>query len=63
MTEPIRKITLAGGRTRYRCVLDTGRDPATGRRKQVTTTTDTLRDARTWLAATRVQVTAGTFVA
>jgi len=62
MTEPIRKITLAGGKTRYRCVVDVGIDPATGKRKQVTKTFDTQKEAKAWLAITRVDVGKGTFV-
>lgn len=63
MKEPIRKIELAGGRVRYRVVVDVGLDPATGKRRQVTSTHDTLKAARAWLAQTRTDATKGTFVA
>jgi integrase len=61
MKEPIRKITLAGGRVRYRLVVDIG-DDEKGRRKQLTRTFDRLRDARAELSRIRHQSTEGTYV-
>lgn len=61
--EPIRKLPAdSQGRVRYRAVVDTGRDPATGRRKQATRTFPTLRAARAWVAETRTDVSRGTHV-
>ncbi|MDQ1626412.1 MAG: hypothetical protein QOI54_156 [Actinomycetota bacterium] len=63
MAEPIRKLYAANGNVRgYRAVVDVGRDPATGKRRQVTSTHTTLNAARTWVAQTRTQVDKGTFV-
>jgi hypothetical protein len=45
MKEPINRITLKDGTIRYRLVVDTGRDE-NGRRKQLTRTFDTKREAR-----------------
>ena len=45
MKEPINKITLKDGSIRYRLVVDIGRDEH-GRRKQLTRTFDTRREAR-----------------
>ena len=45
MKEPINKITLKDGSVRYRLVVDIGRDEH-GRRKQLTRTFDTRREAR-----------------
>ncbi len=41
----IKKVTLKTGKTRYRFVIDAGRD-ADGKRKQLTCTFDTLKEAR-----------------
>jgi integrase len=59
--EPIRKIVLSDGSTRWRCVVDAGtaRD---GRRRQATRTFDTLKEARAFLASTRVAVNSGVYV-
>lgn len=43
--EPIKKITLKSGEVRYRFVTDAPRGPD-GKRRQVTHTFDTLREAR-----------------
>ena len=59
--EPIRKIKLKDGRTRYRIVIDAGMD-GNGRRKQVSSTWDTLDEARTELARVRVETKSGTYV-
>lgn len=63
MADPIKKITLKNGKTRYRFVADIGRDPQTGKRKQVTLTFDRLKDARVELGKIRHQVAAGTYIA
>lgn len=41
----IKKVTLANGKTRYRFVIDAGRDP-NGKRKQLTVTCDTKKEAQ-----------------
>ena len=43
--EPIKKITLKSGEVRYRFVTDAPRGPD-GKRRQVTHTFDTMREAR-----------------
>lgn len=61
--EPIRKILLQDGKTvRYRLVVDVGRDPATGKRKQFTGTYEKRRDAQNELSRIRHQRATGTFV-
>ena len=40
----IKKIVLASGKARYRAVVDIGRDPETGRRRQKTITLDRRKD-------------------
>ncbi|MEV5472710.1 site-specific integrase [Streptomyces sp. NPDC052207] len=45
MADPIKKVVLAGGKVRYRFVLDVGRRPDGGRR-QLTITKDTEKEAR-----------------
>jgi integrase len=59
--EPIRKITLADGSTRYRVVVDVGRGPD-GSRDQRTSTHKTLREAREWLAKVRTSAKEGSYV-
>jgi integrase len=61
MKEPINKITLKGGSVRYRLVVDVGRDEK-GRRKQVTRTFDTKREAREELSRIRHETNLGTYV-
>jgi len=61
-TEPIRKIVLKDGVIRYRCVVDVGRSPATGKRRQITYTAATIRVAKEWIAKARVETTNGTLV-
>ena len=46
MGDPIKKITLRSGQTRYRFVVDIGDDPVTGKRRQKTFTYDTNADSR-----------------
>lgn len=62
MSEPIRKITLPSGDTRYRVVVDVGRKPD-GKRDQRTATFRRRREAVDWLAATRQQVNTHAYVA
>ncbi|MFD7443915.1 tyrosine recombinase XerC [Streptomyces sp. NPDC059909] len=49
MADPIKKVTLRDGSTRYRFVIDVGRD-ADGKRKQLTVTRDTKAEAKAELA-------------
>ncbi|HYN74632.1 MAG TPA: site-specific integrase [Candidatus Limnocylindria bacterium] len=60
--EPIRKILLADGTVRWRCVVDTGAT-ADGHRRQATRTFSTMKEARAFIASTRVATTTGTYVA
>jgi integrase len=60
--DPIAKVVLEGGRTRYRVTVDVGADPATGRRRQRKATFDTLKDARRWLAEARSAAERGTYI-
>lgn len=59
--EPIRRVQLKGGRVRYRVVIDVGTD-ANGKRRQATSTWDTLSQARDEVARVRTEVKAGTYV-
>jgi Arm DNA-binding domain len=61
MKEPINKITLKDGSVRYRLVVDIGRDER-GRRKQLTRTFDTRREAREELSRIRHETNLGTYV-
>ena len=61
MKEPIKKITLKDGTIRYRIVVDVGRD-ASGKRKQLTRTFDTRREAREELSGIRHETNLGTYV-
>jgi len=61
MKEPIHKITLKDGSVRYRLVVDIGRDDK-GRRKQLTRTFDTQREARDELPRVRHETNLGTYV-
>jgi integrase len=60
--EPIRKVVLADGSARFRLVVDTPRDPATGKRRQITRTFGKRKDARAELARIRHQTREGTYV-
>lgn len=62
MGDPIKKVVLKDGKPRYRFVVDVGRDPATGRRTQLTRTYDTLREARSERARMISETSRGTFV-
>lgn len=57
----IKKVTLRGGKVRYRFVVDVGRDPD-GKRKQLTVTKDTLKDARAEQARIQHEISAGVYV-
>lgn len=59
--DPIRKVTLRDGSVRWRCVVDAGVDPD-GRRRQLTRTFDTMREARTFVGSSRVAVNSGAYV-
>jgi len=59
--DPIRKVVRADGVVRWRCVVDSGTD-RDGRRRQATRTFDTLKEARAFVASTRVAVNSGTYV-
>ncbi|MBP2370697.1 site-specific integrase [Pseudonocardia parietis] len=56
----VRRITV-GDRTRYRFVVDVGRDPATGKRKQITRTFDRQGDADKDLTRILAEVNRGTY--
>jgi len=60
--EPIRKILLADGNVRWRCVVDVGVTKE-GHRRQATRTFSTMKEARAFISSTRVAITAGTYVA
>jgi integrase len=60
--DPIKKIELKDGTTRYRFVIDIGRDQTTGKRKQLTKTYDTRKEARAEYAKIKNQTDEGTFV-
>jgi Arm DNA-binding domain len=59
--EPINKIRLKNGSVRYRLVVDLGRDQ-NGKRKQLTRTFDTRREAREELSRIRHETNLGTYV-
>ncbi|MFC4466712.1 tyrosine recombinase XerC [Streptomyces xiangluensis] len=62
MADPIKKITLQNGTTRYRFVIDVGRD-ADGKRKQLTVTCDTQKEAKDELARLRHERRTGQLIA
>ncbi|WP_435210757.1 tyrosine-type recombinase/integrase [Streptomyces sp. bgisy034] len=62
MADPIKKVTLATGKVRYRFVVDVGRHPETGERQQVTRTFDTKTEAKDEYARIRHERAAGTLV-
>ncbi|MGW3197231.1 site-specific integrase [Streptomyces sp. NPDC001118] len=57
----IKKVTLKNGKTRYRFVVDVGRDE-NGKRKQLTVTKDTKKEAEAEYARLRHQRDAGTLI-
>ena len=59
--EPIRKLVLKDGRTRYRVIIDAGGKEG-GQRRQVSSTWDTLSEARDEIARIRVEKQSGTYV-
>lgn len=59
--EPIKKITLKSGEVRYRFVTDAPRGPD-GKRRQITHTFDTMREARDALAKIRAESSTGRYV-
>lgn len=61
MKEPIRKVTLQDGTARYRLVVDVPRG-ADGRRRQVTQTFRTKKEAQDALARIRVESGTGRYV-
>ncbi|MET9559974.1 MULTISPECIES: tyrosine-type recombinase/integrase [Streptomyces] len=64
MPDPIKKLPPnAKGQTRYRFVVDAGMDPATGKRKQLRRTFDTLKEAKAEYARITSKRHEGTFVA
>lgn len=60
--DPIKTITLKDGTTRYRFVVDIGRD-ANGKRKQLTVTKDTKKEAKAEYARITHQRNTGSLVA
>jgi integrase len=62
MADPIKKVTLKDGTTRYRFVVDIGRDPGTGKRQQKTYTFDLRREAVAELARIKSETAQGTYV-
>ncbi|MFJ8691108.1 tyrosine-type recombinase/integrase [Micromonospora wenchangensis] len=60
-SDPIKKVTLRSGKTRYRFVLDVGRKPD-GRRDQRTYTFDTRKEARAEYARIKHETDRGTYV-
>ncbi|CAM3711053.1 Site-specific recombinase XerD [Nocardiopsis rhodophaea] len=60
--DPIKKIVLKDGATRYRFVVDIGRHPATGKRQQKTHTFDRKGEARKKYDEIRHKVSEGTYI-
>jgi integrase len=61
MADPIKKITLQNGKTRYRTVVDAGRDE-NGKRIQLTITKDTKKEVLAERARIQSQRDAGTLI-
>lgn len=61
--DPIKRLELADGTVRYRFVIDIGRDPKTGKRRQITKTFDTKREAKSEYARIKHQTGEGSYVA
>jgi integrase len=61
VADPIKRIELKDG-VRYRFVVDVGRDPDTGKRKQVTRTFDTRKEAKAEYARIKHESDRGTYV-
>lgn len=63
MADPIKKIILGGGKTvRYRFVVDVGQDPTTGKRRQLTVTKDTRKEAVAEYGRIQHQKSTGVYV-
>ena len=62
MADPIKRIELKDGTIRYRFVIDIGRDPETGKRKQQTCTFDKKRQAEREYARIKNECDTGTYV-
>ena len=62
MSKP-KKVTLVDGTIRWRIVVDAGRDPETGTRRQLTKTYDRFKDANGELARVQNERNKGTYVA
>jgi integrase len=58
----IKKVALKSGKVRYRFTVDAGRDPETGKRRQVTVTKDTLKEAKAELSRIENEQHVGTYV-
>lgn len=61
--DPVREYRTTSGALRYRATVDAGRNPTTGKRRQVTKVFTTKRDARAWIAETRTDVARGAYLA
>jgi integrase len=62
MADPIKTVTLADGTKRYRFVVDVGRDPVTGKRKQKTHTFDRKKEAEREFARIKHERNTGAYV-
>jgi integrase len=62
-SSPIKRIELKSGAVRYRFVIDVGRDPETGKRRQVTHTFDRKTEAKAEYARIKHETDRGTYVA
>ena len=60
--EPIRPVTLADGTKRWRLVVDIGKDPVSGKRRQLTSTWDTQKAARAELSRIRHESNTGAYI-
>jgi integrase len=62
VADPIKRVDLKSGAVRWRFIIDAGRDPTTGKRKQERHTFDTKREARAEYARIRHETDRGTYV-
>jgi integrase len=62
MADPIKRVELRDGSVRYRFVVDIGRDPDTGKRKQLTKTFDRKAEAKAEYARITHERDRGTYV-
>ncbi|MGR4847923.1 tyrosine-type recombinase/integrase [Streptomyces sp. LARHCF252] len=58
----IKKVPLKSGKVRYRFTIDAGRDPETGKRRQVTVTRNTLKEAKAELSKIENEQNTGVYV-